>query len=109
MTKPQPWSSADATIIINALARDLDLDFHFTNHVRDRMDERGLRIGDILHVLKNGFVYEPAAVATREKFYKYALKSKSPNSGARDLCVIAIPDPANIAVKIVTIMWVDER
>jgi hypothetical protein len=108
VTSPQPWTTADATNYLNQLCGDIDLDVHLTNHAKERMDDRSLVVGDLLHVLKRGFVYEPPEPSTRPKFFKYAMRSKTPNSGSRDLCVIVIPDPANTAVKIVTVMWVDE-
>ncbi len=54
--KPQPWSPADATDEIRALAKRPDLKITYTLHAKDRLAERGLFIGDILYVLKNGFV-----------------------------------------------------
>jgi len=38
------------------------------------MEHRGLIMGDILHVLKNGFVYEKAQESTRSGCYKYKIE-----------------------------------
>ena len=107
MTKPQPWSPADATIALNALGRNRDLDVHLTDHALDQMEDRELIMTDLLAVLRRGFVYQQAVEATRG-FYKYEIEAKTPNSGTREVRLVLIPDPQQISVKIVTIMWVDE-
>ena len=71
------------------------------------MQERSLIAGDILYILKNGFVYEDAEASTKQGFFKYKLNCKSPNSGVRTVRIIAIPDSVRCQVKIVTVMWVD--
>ena len=71
------------------------------------MDERDLITGDIKYVLQNGFVFEHPEASTRTGFYKYKVENRSPNSGARTVRVIAIPDPERIWIKAVTVMWVD--
>ena len=81
----------------------------WTRHARERMAERNLLMSDILHVLKNGFVYDAPQPSTRPGFYRYAMQAQTPNSGNREVRVIVIPDPAGCgSLKIVTVMWVDE-
>lgn len=109
MPKPQPWSPADATDEIRALARQSSLKITYSQHAKERLEERDLAIGDVLYVLKNGFVYETASESTQPGLFKYAPESRSPNSGSRTVRVIVIPDPARVWVKIVTVMWADER
>lgn len=81
----QPWSCADATQFINEMGNSPELTVLTTDHADEQMDLRGLIMGDVLHVLKRGFVYAAPEEATRKSFYKYAIESKTPNSGARDL------------------------
>ncbi len=106
--KKQPWRPADATKSINTLAKDDACDVHWTKHARDRLNERGLIIGDALQVLRRGFVYDDAEKATRSGLYKYRITGKTPNSQNREVTVIAIPDPHGCQIKIVTVMWKDE-
>jgi hypothetical protein len=108
IVKPQPWAPADATDVVRALAKSEGLTVTWTNHARGQMAIRDLIAGDILFVLKNGFVYEEAQESTQPGFYKYLPESRSPNSGNRSVRVVVIPDPERRWMKIVTVMWVDE-
>ena len=103
-----PWSPRDATDRIRAIARCRDLDLSYKLHARERLGERGLIISDVLYVLKFGFVYDPPEPATRQGYHRYLVRSKSPNSGGRDLGVVVIPDQKGRLLKIVTVMWIDE-
>ena len=76
-------------------------------HAKSQMQERDLIMGDVLHVLKNGFVYEDPKPATQKGRYRYRMISKTPNSSNREVAVIVIPDPPP-AVVLVSVMWVDE-
>jgi hypothetical protein len=62
-----------------------------------------------LYALKNGFVYEEPELSTRPGYFRYAVESKTPNSGSRRVRVIVIPDKKGCLLKIVTVMWVDEK
>ncbi len=105
--KKQPWAPSDATDIIRKIARNPS-EFIYKNHARERMAEREILIGDVLYVLKNGYVYENPEPSTRAGFYKYKIESKSPNSGFRKLRVVVIPDALKNILKIITVMFVDE-
>ena len=109
MAKPQPWTPADATDEIRAIATSErpPLSLILTKHASEQMQERSLYTGDVLFILKQGFVFGNAVASTRAGYYKYAVQSRSPNSGNRTVRVIAIPDPDRGHVKIVTVMWVD--
>lgn len=72
------------------------------------MAERDLIVGDVLYVLKNGFVRMEPEPATREGFMRYAMETRTPNSNSREVRVVAIPDRAQCWIKIVSVMWVDE-
>jgi hypothetical protein len=78
-----------------------------TGHARSQMSERDLIVGDVLHVLKHGFVYEEPESATREGCFKYKLESTTPSS-TRTVRVVAIPWVNPAEIKIVTVMWRDE-
>jgi Domain of unknown function (DUF4258) len=108
MIKPQPWSPADATHAIRGLGADSRLSLSYTSHFKERLIERGLFIGDVLFVLKNGFVFEQASPANQINFYKYKIETLTPNSNNRIVRVVAIPDPTRCWMKLVTVMWVDE-
>ena len=71
------------------------------------LQERSLLIGDLLHVLKCGFVYEDAQKTSRKGLYKYKIECTTPNSGGRSVRVVVIPY-SSAALKIVTVMWADE-
>lgn len=76
-------------------------------HFKDRLFERGLIEADLLHLLKNGFVYDEAEESSRPEYYKYSVEGTTPNSDGRMLRAIVIPD-GGCVLKIVTIMWKDE-
>jgi hypothetical protein len=103
------WSPRDATDHIRRLAKAPSLELIYKKHASERLAERNIILSDVLYVLKNGFVLEEAVPALRQGFYKYLVQSKSPNSGSRALGVIVIPEPAVSSIKVVTIMWMDER
>lgn len=105
----QPWTPAEATAAINEISANKSCDLAITRHARDRMNERGLIMSDLLFVLKNGFVYDNPQESTVEGFFKYVVESQSPNSGSRVLKVVAIPDSKSCRLKIVTFMWRDEQ
>jgi hypothetical protein len=107
MAKPQPWSPADATKEINAVAVSDKLRITYTGHARQQMADRDLIAGDVLFVLKKGFVLEDGEPSTQAGLYKYWVQSRSPNSGNRTVRIVAIPDPRTFWIKVVTVMWVD--
>ena len=104
---PGPWSPSKATQEIRKRARAADFTIWPRDHAIERMEERGLFMGDVLHILKNGFVYNDPEPSTREGLYKYAIEGKSPNSVNRDVRLIVIPEPDRNALKLITVMWVD--
>lgn len=108
LKRAQPWKPADATEQIRQLARSEKMTLTFTDHSRDQMLERDLLMGDVLYVLKNGFVYQEHKPATRAGFYKYRIECPSPNSNNRDVGVVLCPDPNKCEIKIITAMWLDE-
>jgi hypothetical protein len=73
-----------------------------------RTAERDLNMGDLLYVLKNGFVYEPPEQATQPGLWKYKIETRSPNSGNRVVRAVVISDVSKIWAKIITLMWADE-
>jgi hypothetical protein len=107
LKKGQPWKPADATLAIRRLAGGV-YTLNLTEHAKAQMATRGLYTPDVMHVLKRGFVYEDSETATRPECFKYKVECVTPN-GPRTVRVVAIPwcDPPEI--KIVTVMWRDER
>ena len=106
--KPQPWTSADATIAIREMGRSPKLDLSYTGHCKERLAERDLLIGDVRYVLRHGFVYDEPDAATQPGLYRYQIETRTPNSNNRSVRLVVIPDPAKCWIKVVTIMWADE-
>jgi hypothetical protein len=104
----EPWSPADATTAIRKLAINERFTITWASHARQRIAERDLTVGDLLYVLKNGFVYKSPEQATQPGLWKYEIETRSPNSGNRVVRVVVIPDPSKNWAKIVTVMWADE-
>lgn len=105
----QPWKPSDATLIINGIAKDLQCDIAYTLHARERMVQRGLIVSDVLFVLRSGFVYSEPEPSTIDGLYKYLVEGQSPNSGPRYLKLVAVPDEKSRQIKVITIMWRDEK
>lgn len=106
MKPPQRWKPADATKRINACAKSDELTLHYQAHARDRLRERDLTTGDVLHVLKFGFVFDEA-VMSEHGFFKYTIEAKTPNSEGRTVRLIVVPGATEI--KLITVMWRDEQ
>ncbi|WP_349370766.1 DUF4258 domain-containing protein [Salinarimonas sp.] len=104
----EPWDPSEATRRIRAIAKHHSLNVTYTHHAREQMLKRDLILGDVLYVLKNGFVHDSAQASTRPGYYKYRMQTSTPNSGQRDVRVVVIPDERSFWVKVVTVMWVDE-
>lgn len=106
--KKQPWSPADATKYINSITKHGIAELDYTEHCKERMEQRGIVVRDILYILKTGFVYEEPESATREGLYKYKVEGDSLSCEGRVLRIIAIVDEGREEIKIVTVMFVDE-
>jgi hypothetical protein len=102
-----PLSPAAATRFIRSLYGP-SLDLRYTKHAKERMLERGLIVGDILHVIKNGFVYDEGEPSTRPGLFKYRMECVTPNSNGSTVRLVIIPCDSH-SIKVVTVMWADER
>lgn len=109
MTSDSNWTAREATDEIRNIAQSDRLKVTYKQHARDRMAERELIMSDVLYVLKNGFVHLDPEPSTREGYNKYCIECRSPNSGGRSVRVVAIPDKKQCWLKIVTVMFVDEK
>lgn len=107
----RPWSPREATERIRALAKDENLELVWTRHAEKQMAERGLIMSDVLYLLANGVVYDEAEPASAAGLFRYRIESPTPNSGGRSVRAVVIPSPTSLgsALKIVTVMWVDEK
>jgi hypothetical protein len=105
---PGKWTPADATKRINGCARNSSLSLAYSRHATERLSERNLIMGDLLHLLKTGFVYEEPEPSTREGHFKYRIEGTTPNSDGRTLRAVVVPG-TGCELKIVTIMWRDEK
>lgn len=102
-----PWTPRQATEEIRKRASADDFTLWRTKHFIEQLEERDLIIGDALYVLRTGFVYEQPEESTWPNLFKYRMEGKSPNSGNRELRVVAIPEPDKNAIKAITGMWID--
>ena len=105
----EPWEPNHATLMIREIANDPRMGLAFKRHASERLAERGILMSDVLYILKNGFVHEKAVNATQPGSFKYCIECKTPNSGAREVRLIAILREDTFMIKLVTIMWVDEK
>jgi hypothetical protein len=103
----EPLEPPAATRFIRGLCGP-SLDLRYTKHARERMLIRGLIVGDVLHVIKHGFVYEKGEPSTRSGLFRYQMECVTPNSQGRTVRLILIPSP-NCSIKVVTVMWADEQ
>ncbi len=101
-----PLSPRKATELLRRMAGP-ELSVSWTSHAKEQMARRELLMGDVLHVLKCGFVHEDAQNARRPGCYKYLMECTTPNSGARTVRIVVIPVPPR-EIKVVTVMWKDE-
>lgn len=104
----RPLPPSRATEAIRAKAKDPSFKIQWTDHAKQQMSDRGLLMSDAIFVLKNGFIYQEAEPATQKGFFKYAMQSPTPNSGGRAVRTVVIPSMTS-CVKIVTVMFVDEK
>ncbi len=104
----EPFSPGRATGLIREMARSGEFGIVLTRHAAERIRRRDLILDDVLHVLKNGFVYEEGEPSTRPGEFRYGIECRTPNSGRRSVRVVVIPSADRKAAKIVTVMWADE-
>lgn len=104
---PKTLIPSRATEQIRNKRNSEDFEILWTAHAKDQMLERGLILGDVLHLLKTGFVYESGESATKIGLFKYKMEAVTPNSNGRTVRAIVIP-ATNDRLKIVSVMWVDE-
>ena len=105
---PEPWTPAQATERIRAIAWSEAFCLTLTAHAEEQMEERGITTLDVLYVLKNGFIYDPPEPASRWGYFRYAMINPTPNSNRREVKVIVIPSMQAAQAKIATVMWADE-
>lgn len=105
--KCSPLSPGRATEHIRAKVKDEHLWLDIKKHAMQQMGDRDIFMGDLLYVLKNGFVHDQGHPSTQEGLYKYTIISASPNSERRLVKVVAIPHPTP-RLQIITVMWADE-
>lgn len=106
---PEPWTPAQATERIRHIANGR-FDLSYKDHAKDQLAERDLIAGDVIYLLRNGFVFKPPVEATRKPFWKYEMQCRTPNSKNREVRTVVIPDWARAkrGIKLITVMWADE-
>ena len=103
-----PLKPAEATERVRELGHNPRLTITYSEHFKQRLHERDLIIGDALFLLKRGFIFSAPELASQPGLFKYAMETRTPNSGNRTVRAIIIPDFKSVWVKFVTIMWADE-
>ena len=104
--RPEPWNPGVATEEIRRLARSDKMRLARSPHACEQMSDRGIFMGDLLQVLKNGFV--KSAAIRDGGFFRYAIDGSTTNS-KRMIRVVAIPKVQRFLLIVVTVMWVDAR
>lgn len=102
-----PMGPAAATACLRAMVGP-HLELVLTKHSKEQIVARRLLVGDILHVLRYGFVYEKAENSTRAGYYKYQMECTTPNSEVRTVRIVVIPSLKENMIKVVTVMWKDQ-
>jgi hypothetical protein len=64
-------------------------------------------MGDVLHVLKRGFVLDEPEASTRRGYFKYQIEATTPNSDGRTIILVVIPD-GSCELNIKRLLWRDE-
>lgn len=105
----EPWNATDATNRLREMGNHPALSLAYKLHAKERIAERGIIVSDVLHILKHGFVYQDPVPAKTNGYFKYEIGCLTPNSGNRRICLIVIPSYATMTIKLVTVMWEDER
>jgi len=108
-TPARPWTLAQATARIRAMASGTDHDLPFTRHALERMDQRDISTFDVLAVLRHGFVHLAPVRGNRPGAFVYAMEARTPDHGGRTIRVVVAVDPGRTRLKVVTVMFVDER
>jgi hypothetical protein len=72
----EPWTPAQATERIRAIASGEQFSASYKVHAKDQLLERNLIIGDVVYLLKNGFVYERPEAAARKPFWRSMYDAK---------------------------------
>jgi hypothetical protein len=108
MAEVKPWSPRRVTETVQRQAHEDGFELSYTLHARSQMALRDLIVGDVLHVLRHGHVYDEGRPATRAGLFKYCMESGTPNSGVRTVRVVLIPSTDARKAKVITVMWADE-
>ena len=83
----------------------------WTEHARQRLEERGIIMSDVLYLLRHDFELLRIDDTTRsdEGLFKYKIAGYTPNSNNKRICLVIIPSLKTYSVKIVTVMWEKEN
>jgi len=103
------WSPRMAEGRLRACIEHADFDLSYTAHVRERMEERGIVLADIRHLLSHGQVTEQPEKANEPGCYKCKVCGRTPNSGSRRICAVVVPAAREPTVTVITVMWEDIR
>ena len=105
----QELSPGKATQQINRLSKKDFFTLSKTTHAEENLTKHEMLSGDLLYLLRNGFIYDAPEQATQPKLWKYIIESATPNSGGRTLCAVIIPDIEKNHIKIETCYWKDKN
>ncbi|MCY4337312.1 MAG: DUF4258 domain-containing protein [Gammaproteobacteria bacterium] len=103
------WSAKTAERHIRAYSqKSSGFELAYTIHAKERIEERGIIISDVVHILVHGHIDDEPETSSRPGYCKYKICGKPPNSGHREICLVIIPNPDKPAVKVITVMWKDQ-
>lgn len=105
----EPWSPRDATENIWEMSKHPAFSIAYKLHAKTRLDERGLILPDVLFLLRTGFVLNEARPAKTNGYFRYEVQGVTPSSERRKVCSVVIPNYNQCSLKVVTVMWLDEK
>ncbi|MFZ2031909.1 MAG: hypothetical protein WAU68_16480 [Vitreimonas sp.] len=106
---PGRWEPAEATARINECAGRDDLDLWPVLWVLAWLEQQPIIMGDLLHLLSTGYVYDEAVETSMAGLYfKYTVEGPTPNSNGRTLTAVVVPNGGR-KIKVCSVEWKDQK
>lgn len=104
-----PMSPGTAEAFFRYLVAARGLRLAYTLHARRRLRERGITADGVLRVLAEGRVMAKPRRCDGLGRSKYTLEGPVSEGGSRLLRMVVLGAPRSPMLRVVTVMWVDER
>jgi hypothetical protein len=101
---PGQWTPAEATARINECAGRDDLDLWPVIRSLAWLEEQAIIMGDVLHLLSTGYVYDEGVESSVPGCFKYTIEGPTPNSNGRTLTAVVVPNGGR-KIKVCSIEW----